>query len=196
MFNVLRNNIARIQNKSKNLNQLNIITKTLLYNNKFTLMTYNKQNNKENKIQKNIFQELNFQKIKINKIISHNYATQTANPEETKRSTKPTIIDEQPEFYENLIEEVSKSPNLNVEEKTALIEKLKVFFDAHLELNNNRKGKDWAEIYYGIVRKLAKEDNETNREKFQHLYDTYKYSKFVCLFILFFLLLKNENFLI
>jgi len=213
MFNVFRNNIARIHNKKEELNLISIVTRSMIKNNnknlinnysKFNFITnrnLNKNFYNKNTEKKDFFnQQINFSKLKLNKIFAcSKFSTKTEiteNPVKIKKSTKPTVIDENPEFYKYLIEEISKSPKLNEEEKSALKEKLQNFFTEHVELNNQRKGKKWIEVYYDIVRKLGKEDNEIEEQNMKMIRDVYHESEGLFYFLFFFniqFLYKKKN---
>jgi hypothetical protein len=194
MFNVLRNNIAKISNNRQKLYIINNLTKNFIVNNtsqlnyhsKFSFMTYNNINN--NNLQ-SIREENKFSKLKLNKIISKNFFgrfKRNAKPEPKRKKDnsqmKPIIVDKNPEFYNVLIEEVSKSPNLNEEEKSALIEKLRKFLNVHIEVNNERKNQDFQEVYQNIVEKLNKEEKQKYREQYENAVYVFNYSKFLFLF--------------
>jgi len=196
MFNVLRNNIAKISNNRQKLYIINNLTKNFIVNNKsqlnyhskFSFMSYNNINN--NNLQ-SIREETKFSKLKLNKIISKNFFgryKRTAKPEPKREKDyllmKPIIIDKNPDFYNVLIEEVSKSPNLNEEEKSALIEKLRSFLNVHIEVNNERKNQDFQEVYQNIVEKLNKEEKQKYREQYENAVYVFNYSKFLFLFFI------------
>lgn len=195
MLNALRNNFTRLNSNKEKLTLINQFTKrfsntkntnlfTKLSN--FNFMTLNNPiNTNLNKQKPQAPKEFNLSKLKFQKTIARNFNT---NKEETveevldEKSGKEPMVDDYPEFYEFLIEEVSRSPNLNEDEKAALIEKLKSFFNSHLELNEERKKQEWGQVYSDIVKKLRKKDDEIYKEEWQELYDIYTYSKFLFVF--------------
>jgi len=195
MFNVIRNNISKINAKEKLLNtnfltenNLNFITNKNLFNNfnKFNfLTTYKSQINKftENNILKN--QKSN-SSLKINKIASHNFfwRLMSIKPIQPQRSVHTATVQNFHSIYDNLIEEVKVSKNFNEDEKNALLEKLENFVSSHNGLDDQREFQDYAEIYLKIKKESQKEANQNHINTLFNNYDAILNSKFIYFFFL------------
>lgn len=188
MFNVLRNKITKeIRINSEKLIIINKPSKNFITNNKqnllnyseFTLMTDSNNNKIFNK--KN---QTNFSMLKINKLISCNFSTIAEKKDQgNSLLSKPVVGDTDPTVYNIIIEKVNESPNLNEEEKSALLEKLKNYLNTHIEVNEERKKKEWIEVYKEIMHKWRKEDEEKYFDEYESIVESYKLSNVNYLFL-------------
>jgi len=194
MFNVFRNNISKVNSKAK-LSISNIFTKNFLnyntnknlFNNisKYNIITSNKTQ-LNNVFHNNKINENGLSKFKINKIISYNFTTNNAkSAKKCKKSIHEAIIDQNPQFYNIVIEEIRNSKNLNDDEKNALIEKINNFSQSHTQLNNERKGKEFGEYHSKIVQENDQEADEEFKEKMIEAWENYLYSNNFILYIWF-----------